>query len=55
MNEILIVLIAIIKTLIFFIGGIIGIGLILLGIQLISYKVFKFNIYKNLIKIFFVR
>lgn len=50
MSNILIVLYAIMKVLIFFGGGIL-IGLtICLTIQLISYQLFNFNIYKLLMK-----
>ena len=55
MNEILLIILAMVKIGIFFIGGLLGIVLILLSIQLISYRVFNFNIYKKLINKIFIR
>lgn len=48
MDKFLIGLLAIFKTLKFFIGGSIIIFAALLLIQLISYRVFNYNIYKKL-------
>ena len=48
MNSVLLILIAIIKVLVFFIGSSIAIFLAFMMIQLISYRVFNYNIYKKL-------
>lgn len=48
MNSVLLILIAIIKVLVFFTGSSIAIFLAFMMIQLISYRVFNYNIYKKL-------
>jgi len=48
MNSILLILTAMFKVLVFFIGSSIVIFLAFMMIQLISYRVFNYNIYKKL-------
>jgi len=48
MNSILLILIAMFKVLVFFIGSSIAIFLAFMLLQLISYRVFNYNIYQKL-------
>ena len=53
MENIMIVLLALIKMGVFFIGSIAGLFILALLVQLIGYKIFRFNIYRKLNAILF--